>query len=62
MDDCGQECGCHLNTFTTDRQCPACGKRLRLVGRLQRMELRLTCPDCGYTSSLLSQVEIAELL
>jgi predicted RNA-binding Zn-ribbon protein involved in translation (DUF1610 family) len=55
-------CGCHIDVFPTSRECPGCGKRLRLTGRAQCLELRLNCPNCGYNSPLLSQEEIRELL
>ena len=58
----GGDCGCGLSVFSTNRECPDCGKRLRLAGRLQRIEFRLSCLNCGYQSSLLSQEEIHELL
>ena len=61
---CGavDECGCHIDAYTTARQCPGCGKKLRLTGRAQRLEFRLICPECGYASPLLSPAEIGELL
>ena len=55
-------CGCRLDVFTTSRDCPDCGKRLRLTGRAQILELRLNCQNCGYNSPLLSQEELHELL
>jgi ribosomal protein S27AE len=55
-------CGCHTDAFSVDKMCPQCGKRLRLTGHAQRLEFRLTCSSCGYTSDLLSQEEIGELL
>ena len=55
-------CGCRLDVYPTTRECPDCGKRLRLTGRAQIPELRLTCQTCGYTSPLLSTEEIGEVL
>ena len=55
-------CGCRVDVFPTSRECPGCGKKLRLTGRAQLLELRLSCQHCGYNSSLLSQEEISELL
>jgi DNA-directed RNA polymerase subunit RPC12/RpoP len=43
-------------------KCPDCEKKLRLTGNAQRVELRLSCQYCGYTSHLLSREEIGELL
>ena len=63
-DNCcsGGGCGCSLDVFTTSKECPSCGKRLRLTGRAQRLELRLNCQSCGFTGPLLSQEELHELL
>jgi ribosomal protein S27AE len=55
-------CGCHFDTYATTRECPRCGKHLRLTGRAQRLEYRLACPNCGYTSVLLSPQEVGELI
>jgi len=55
-------CGCRIDIFPTDTNCPLCGKRLRLTGRAQRMELRLSCQHCDYQSSLLSQEELQAIL
>ena len=55
-------CGCRTDVFPTSRECPDCGKRLRLAGRAQLLELRLNCPNCGYNSPLLSQEELHELM
>ena len=55
-------CGCRVDVFPTSRECPGCGKRLRLTGRAQLLELRLNCQNCGYNSPLLSQEELHELL
>ncbi len=55
-------CSCRIDAFPTSRACPNCGKRLRLTGRAQLLELRLSCQGCGYSSPLLSQDEIGELL
>ena len=58
----GSECGCRLSQFPTSRGCPVCGKKVRLVGRAQLAEFRLSCPGCGYQSRRLSQEELCELL
>jgi ribosomal protein S27AE len=58
----GGSCGCRIDVFPTNRECPGCGKRLRLAGRAQTLELRLNCQHCGYNSPRLSQEEIGELL
>lgn len=58
----GGECGCRTDVYPTSRDCPNCGKRLRLTGRAQRLELRLSCPHCGYTGNLLTPEELGELL
>jgi len=55
-------CGCKTDVFPTDKKCPQCGKRLRLIGRAQLVEFRLSCNSCGYTGPLLSWKEISELL
>jgi len=55
-------CGCRVDVYPTTRECPDCGKRLRLTGRAQLLELRLSCQNCGYASPLLSREEIGELL
>ena len=55
-------CGCRVDVLPTSRECPRCGKRLRLTGRAQLLEFRLSCQNCGYTSSLISQEELRELL
>ncbi len=55
-------CGCQITNFPTDEKCPSCDKRLRLTGNSQSLMLRLTCPNCGYQSPLLSQAKLQELL
>ena len=55
-------CGCRVDVLPTSRECPDCGKKLRLTGRTQLLELRLNCQNCGYNSPLLSQEELRELL
>ena len=54
-------CGCHVDSFTTEEKCSACGKKLRLTGNAQNLALRLSC-SCGYQSPLLSQAKLQELL
>ncbi len=58
----GGNCGCHVDVFPTTRECPGCGKRLRLTGRAQLLEMRLACPNCGYQSPRLTTEELGELL
>ena len=55
-------CGCRVDNFPTARECPDCGKKLRLTGRAQLLKLRLSCQNCGYNSPLLSLEELHELL
>ncbi len=55
-------CGCHLSIYPTDKTCPDCGKHLRLEGRAQTLEYRLSCGNCGYQSPLLSRMELADIL
>ncbi len=58
----GSDCGCHIDAYSTSRECPRCGKRLRLTGKAQRLEFRLTCTGCGYAGPLLSPAEVGELI
>jgi predicted RNA-binding Zn-ribbon protein involved in translation (DUF1610 family) len=55
-------CGCHVDAYATSRECPCCGKHLRLIGRAQLLEFRLTCGSCGYAGPLLSRDELGELI
>jgi ribosomal protein S27AE len=55
-------CGCHIDAYPTSRECPQCGKRLRLAGRAQLAEFRLNCVSCGYTGPVLSMEEVGDLL
>jgi C4-type Zn-finger protein len=55
-------CDCNATSLYTDRECPACGRRLRITGNLQRIKLRLTCQDCGYQSHELSMEEVREFI
>ncbi|MFC2056319.1 hypothetical protein ACFLTO_01980 [Chloroflexota bacterium] len=59
---CGTGCGCNVTSIYTDRDCPSCGRRLRVTGNLQLVKLNLTCPDCGYQSSQLSLDEVREVI
>ena len=63
-EDCcaGVGCGCNTTSLYTDRDCPICGRRLRLMGDLQQIKLNLTCPDCGYQSPQLSMDELRALI
>jgi hypothetical protein len=58
----GSSCGCRIDIYPTDKACPKCGKKLRLNGRAQTLEMRLSCRHCGYSSPLLSTAEISELI
>jgi predicted RNA-binding Zn-ribbon protein involved in translation (DUF1610 family) len=58
----GGDCGCRIDAYSTSRECPRCGRRLRLTGRAQLLEYRLTCSECGYAGPLLTPEEIGELL
>ena len=65
VEDCCQSiggCGCQNTTIYTSKDCPVCGKRLRLTGNVQRIKLYLTCFDCGYRSSELSLEKVRELI
>ena len=57
-----RNCGCQMDVYLTTKECPLCGKRLRLAGKSQLAEFRLACLNCGYQSSLLPQEELRELL
>ncbi|MFC1871363.1 hypothetical protein ACFLYF_03065 [Chloroflexota bacterium] len=58
----GGGCGCNMSYFPTSRECPVCGERLRLAGRSQMAEFRLTCRHCGYQGSRLTQEELHEMI
>jgi C4-type Zn-finger protein len=58
----GSECGCNVTNLYSEKDCPVCGRRLRITGNLQEVKLKLHCPDCGYQSQQLSFDELAELL
>ena len=55
-------CGCNSTSIYTTNQCPDCGRRLRLTGNLQRIELRFACPECGYQSHQLSMEEVRAII
>ncbi|MFH1169832.1 MAG: hypothetical protein V1691_03960 [Chloroflexota bacterium] len=57
-----ENCGCHLTVYSTDRKCPTCGGRLRLIGRTQQLEFRLACQSCDFHGPMLSREEIQEVL
>lgn len=57
-----KDCGCQITSFSTPKDCPNCGGRLRLVGHSQLLEFRLACHNCDYQSPLLSQEELQVLL
>ena len=58
----GAGCGCSTTSLYTDRDCPDCGRRLRITGNLQRIQLRLACPDCGYQGQELSVEELRQFI
>ena len=58
----GTGCGCNTTSIYADRDCPECGRRLRITGNLQRIQLRLTCQGCGYQSQELSMEELREFI
>ena len=58
----GTGCGCNVISLYTDRDCPDCGRRLRVTGSLQQIKLNFTCLDCGYQSPVLSLEEIREVI
>jgi predicted RNA-binding Zn-ribbon protein involved in translation (DUF1610 family) len=59
---CGPGCGCHVNVYSTDEKCPACGGHLRLSGNLQQARFRLACTACGFNGPVLSAEELQVLL
>ena len=58
----GAGCGCNATSLYTDKDCPVCGRKLRVTGNLQQIKLTFTCPDCGYQSHQLSMDELRELI
>ena len=58
----GSGCGCNVTSIYSDKDCPDCGRRLRVTGNLQLVKLNLTCPDCGYQSPQLSLDEVREVI
>ena len=59
---CGPGCGCNTDSLYSGKDCPVCGRRLRVTGNLQQMKLKLTCPTCGYQSPRLSFDELREVI
>jgi len=59
---CGEGCGCHADSFYTDKKCPDCGRLLRAAGNPQRIQYRLVCFSCGYQSHELSVEEVREAI
>ena len=57
---CG--CGSQETNIYTIKDCPECGRRLRVTGNIQRVKLYLTCQNCGYRSGELSLEEIREFI
>ena len=62
--DCcgGLGCGCNNTSIYTDRECPLCGKKLRVTGDLQTLKLSLNCANCGYHSQQLTMDEVRALI
>ncbi|MFC1921268.1 hypothetical protein ACFLYQ_06065 [Chloroflexota bacterium] len=60
--DKGCGCGCSTTNLYSDKDCPDCGRRLRITGNLQKIQLNLTCPECGYQSPQLSMEELQVLI
>ena len=58
----GTGCGCTITSLYIEKDCPECGRRLRITGNLQMIKLNLTCPDCGYQSPQLSMGELRMLI
>ena len=56
------ECGCTITTFSTTEKCPACGEKLKLTGKMQLLEFKLICGQCGYQSAILSPEKVGNLL
>jgi len=55
--------GCGTGTIIhTDKECPECGRKLRITGNLQKLKLYLTCFYCEYQSSDLTLDELHELI
>ncbi|MFC1998274.1 hypothetical protein ACFLVR_01350 [Chloroflexota bacterium] len=65
-DDCcaHEGCGCHSAEFTPTEvhHCPACDKRLLVIGHPKAILYRLACAGCGYLSDILSRDEVHDIL
>lgn len=59
---CGPGCGCNATNLYVDKECPVCGKRLRVTGNLQELKINLTCAACGYQTPRLSVDELRVLI
>ena len=55
-------CGCNATSLYAEKDCPVCGRKLRVTGDLQQIKLKLTCPGCGYQSAQLSMDEVRVLI
>ncbi|MFC2058288.1 hypothetical protein ACFLTS_01395 [Chloroflexota bacterium] len=44
------------------KNCPRCGGRLHISGNAQRLDYRFVCTSCDYSSPILSQDELDEVL
>ena len=58
----GGGCGSELTNLYTDRKCPQCNRRLRVIGNVRKVQLRLACPDCDYKTPVLSLEEVRAAL
>jgi C4-type Zn-finger protein len=55
--------GCGTGTVIhTHKECPECGRKLRMAGNLQTLKLYLTCFHCDYRSSDIPLDELNELI
>ena len=58
----GAGCGCNTTSLYSDKNCPICGRKLRVTGDMQQIKLKMSCPSCGYQSPQLSVDELLELI
>ena len=64
MADCCNDpgCGCNATSLNAEKECPVCGRKLRVSGDLRTIKLKLTCPGCGYQSAQLSMDDLRALI
>ena len=55
-------CGRNSSNISTQKECPECGRKLRVIGNIRNLELHLQCPECGYYSPELTTEEINTLI